>query len=108
MNAQLENWVFESDKPHAELKLIDFGLSTHFSKVRKQHAIYITREDSRLQCPENSILQFANGTVSYLYLCRDNRQVFRWHALTAAFSIWSSILYVTLSIGTCMSMKSNC
>lgn len=32
--AQLENWVFESDKPDAELKLIDFGLSTYFGKVR--------------------------------------------------------------------------
>lgn len=31
---QLENWVFESDKPDAELKLIDFGLSTYFGKVR--------------------------------------------------------------------------
>lgn len=30
---QLENWVFESDKPDAELKLIDFGLSTYFGKV---------------------------------------------------------------------------
>lgn len=33
--AQLENWVFESDKPDAELKLIDFGLSTYFGKVRR-------------------------------------------------------------------------
>lgn len=31
--AKLENWVFESDKPDAELKLIDFGLSTYFGKV---------------------------------------------------------------------------
>lgn len=30
---QLENFVFESDKPEAELKLIDFGLSTYFGKV---------------------------------------------------------------------------
>ncbi|CAM9628102.1 unnamed protein product, partial [Laminaria digitata] len=29
---KLENWVFESDKPDAELKLIDFGLSTYFGK----------------------------------------------------------------------------
>lgn len=30
----MENWVFESGKPDAELKLIDFGLSTYFGKVR--------------------------------------------------------------------------
>ncbi|CAM9182030.1 unnamed protein product, partial [Sphacelaria rigidula] len=34
---KLENWVFESDKPDAELKLIDFGLSTHFDKDEVMH-----------------------------------------------------------------------
>lgn len=33
LTSQLENWVFESDAPDAELKLIDFGLSTYFGKV---------------------------------------------------------------------------
>ncbi|CBJ30826.1 calcium-dependent protein kinase [Ectocarpus siliculosus] len=34
---KLENWVFESDKPDAELKLIDFGLSTYFGKDEVMH-----------------------------------------------------------------------
>lgn len=37
---QLENWVFESDKPDAELKLIDFGLSTYFGKVRRRLLLF--------------------------------------------------------------------
>lgn len=39
MSWQLENWVFESDKPDAELKLIDFGLSTYFSKVKNESRV---------------------------------------------------------------------
>ncbi|CAM9226548.1 unnamed protein product [Scytosiphon promiscuus] len=34
---KLENWVFESDAPDAELKLIDFGLSTYFGKDQVMH-----------------------------------------------------------------------
>ena len=32
-----ENWVFESEAPDANLKLIDFGLSRHFSKNEVMH-----------------------------------------------------------------------
>lgn len=47
---QLENWVFESDKPDAELKLIDFGLSTYFGKVSHHPASAMSCDTEQFCC----------------------------------------------------------
>ncbi len=37
---KFENILFESERPDAEIKLVDFGLSRHFSRGKEQRIGY--------------------------------------------------------------------
>ena len=70
-----ENILFESLKPDAEIKLIDFGLSRKYSKDEKMHIIlgtpyYVASEVLKGEYDEKCDI-WNIGTMTYLMLCGD-------------------------------------
>ena len=83
-----ENILFESLKPDAEIKLIDFGLSRKYSKDEKMHTIlgtpyYVAPEVLKGEYDEKCDI-WSIGAMTYLMLCGDppftgssNNEIFR-------------------------------
>ena len=70
-----ENILFESLKPDAEIKLIDFGLSRKYSKNEKMHTIlgtpyYVAPEVLKGDYDEKCDI-WSIGAMTYLMLCGD-------------------------------------
>ena len=70
-----ENILFESLKPDAEIKLIDFGLSRKYSKDEKMHTIlgtpyYVAPEVLKGEYDEKCDI-WSIGAMTYLMLCGD-------------------------------------
>ena len=70
-----ENILFESLKPDAEIKLIDFGLSRKYSKDEKMHTIlgtpyYVAPEVLKGNYDEKCDI-WSIGAMTYLMLCGD-------------------------------------
>ena len=70
-----ENILFESLKPDAEIKLIDFGLSRKYSKSEKMHTIlgtpyYVAPEVLKGDYDEKCDI-WSIGAMTYLMLCGD-------------------------------------
>ena len=70
-----ENILFESLKPDAEIKLIDFGLSRKYAKDEKMHTIlgtpyYVAPEVLKGEYDEKCDI-WSIGAMTYLMLCGD-------------------------------------
>ena len=70
-----ENILFESLKPDAEIKLIDFGLSRKYAKNEKMHTIlgtpyYVAPEVLKGEYDEKCDI-WSIGAMTYLMLCGD-------------------------------------
>ena len=70
-----ENILFESLRPDAEIKLIDFGLSRKYSKNEKMHTIlgtpyYVAPEVLKSDYDEKCDI-WSIGAMTYLMLCGD-------------------------------------
>jgi len=68
-----ENILFDSMKPDAEIKLIDFGLSRKYDKEQKMHSIlgtpyYVAPEVLKGEYDEKCDI-WSIGAVTYLLLC---------------------------------------
>ncbi|CAM9191729.1 unnamed protein product [Discosporangium mesarthrocarpum] len=70
---KLENWVFESLAPDAELKLIDFGLSKHFGKDEVMHVPVGTPYTIAPECLSGAYTQACDlwslGVLVFMLLC---------------------------------------